>query len=754
MKQPGLTSTSILGNPVLRREDATLIRGQGEYVGNQIIEGALHCHFARSTVAHGEILSIETSEAESMPGVVAVYTTQNLGLADREGAMDFYASEMTRPYLARDKVRFVGEPIAVVVAETAYQAADAAESIWADIEPLDPVIDLHDSLEAKTVLFDGMENNICWEKEIEDPIDFSQYEVVISQDLVNSRVAPVSIEPRVAAATWENDRLIYWASSQGTHDFRDEVISALEIEKEDIRVFVKDIGGGFGAKGFASEEEIIVAQLARLLKKPVRWTESRTENLTGYVHGRAQNQKVKMAGTSDGRIKAFRLEILQDCGAYPKWGPYLPEFTRQLACGVYDIERVECEFKSLMTNTAPTCAYRGAGRPEATAAIERAVDLFAAEIGMDPAEVRRINFIPPEAFPFTTATGTLYDSGDYEKALDAALKAADYEGLRAEQEQRRQEKNTKQLGIGVATYVEITGFGGSEYGHVSLRPDGTVLATTGATPIGTGHFTTWAMIVAEKLGIPMEKIEVFHGDTDIVPTGETTGGSRSVQLAGSAMADASDKLIEIARQKAADLLEASPEDIVLDTDKGEFHVAGTPSISHSWADIAESTEDPLAGLSDFSQEGATFPFGTHIAVAEVDLETGKSTIQRIIAVDDSGKIMNPLLAAGQIHGGLAQGVAQALLEEFKYDSDGNPQTTNLADYTAISTTELPLYERSFTETLSPSNPLGAKGIGESGSIGSTAAVQSAIVDALSPQGIRHLDMPLTPEKIWMALQTV
>ena len=754
MKQPGITSTSILGNPVLRREDATLIRGQGEYVGNQIIEGALHCHFARSTVAHGEIISIETSEAESMPGVVAVYTTQNLGLADREGAMDFYASEMTRPYLARDKVRFVGEPIAVVVAETAYQAADAAESIWADIELLDPVIDLSDSLEAKTVLFDGMENNICWEKEIEDPIDFSQYEVVISQDLVNSRVAPVSIEPRVAAATWENDRLIYWASSQGTHDFRDEVISALEIEKEDIRVFVKDIGGGFGAKGFASEEEIIVAQLARLLKKPVRWTESRTENLTGYVHGRAQNQKVKMAGTSDGRIKAFRLEILQDCGAYPKWGPYLPEFTRQLACGVYDIERVECEFKSLMTNTAPTCAYRGAGRPEATAAIERAVDLFAAEIGMDPAEVRRINFIPPEAFPFTTATGTLYDSGDYEKALDAALKAADYEGLRAEQEQRRQEKNTKQLGIGVATYVEITGFGGSEYGHVSLRPNGTVLATTGATPIGTGHFTTWAMIVAEKLGIPMEKIEVFHGDTDIVPTGETTGGSRSVQLAGSAMADASDKLIEIARQKAADLLEASPEDIVLDTDKGEFHVAGTPSISHSWADIAESTEDPLAGLSDFSQEGATFPFGTHIAVAEVDLETGKSTIQRIIAVDDSGKIMNPLLAAGQIHGGLAQGVAQALLEEFKYDSDGNPQTTNLADYTAISTTELPLYERSFTETLSPSNPLGAKGIGESGSIGSTAAVQSAIVDALSPQGIRHLDMPLTPEKIWMALQIV
>ncbi|MDC0245473.1 MAG: xanthine dehydrogenase family protein molybdopterin-binding subunit [Acidimicrobiales bacterium] len=754
MKQPGITSTSVLGNPVLRREDATLVRGQGEYVGNQVIEGALHCHFVRSTVAHGQIISIETSEAESMPGVQAIYTAENLGLEDREGAMDFYASEMTRPYLARDRVRFVGEPIAVVVAETAYQAADAAENIWADIEPLNPVVTLQDSLAAETVLFPDMNHNVCWENEIEDPIDFSEYEVVISQDVINSRVAPVSIETRVAAATWEDNRLIYWASSQGTHDFRDEVVSALGIKKEDIRVFVKDIGGGFGAKGYASEEEIIIAQLARLLQKPVRWMETRTENLIGYVHGRAQDQTVTMAGTSQGRIQAFRLEVLQDCGAYPKWGAYLPEFTRQLACGVYDIDRVECEFKSLMTNTAPTCAYRGAGRPEATAAIERAVDLFAAEIGMDPAEVRRINFIPSHAFPFTTATGTLYDSGDYEKALDAALEASDYKGLRAEQEKRRQNKSTKQIGIGVATYVEITGFGGSEYGHVSLRPDGTVLATTGATPIGTGHFTTWAMIVADKLGIPMEKIELFHGDTDIVPTGETTGGSRSVQLAGSAMADASDKLIEIAKQKAADLLEASPEDVVLNTQEGEFHVAGTPAISHSWADIAESTEDSLAGLSDFSQEGATFPFGTHIVVAEVDLETGKATIQRVIAVDDSGVIMNPLLAAGQIHGGLAQGVAQALLEEFKYDSDGNPQTTNLADYTAISTMELPSYERSFTETPSPSNPLGAKGIGESGSIGSTAAVQSAIIDALAPHGIRHLDMPLTPEKIWAALQAV
>ncbi|MDP6241198.1 MAG: xanthine dehydrogenase family protein molybdopterin-binding subunit [Acidimicrobiales bacterium] len=751
--QPGVTSTSILGNPVLRREDDALVRGQGRYVANVPLEAALHAHFVRSTVAHGTIESIEVDDARAMPGVVAVYTVADLGLDDRPVLMGFYPAEMKRPFLARDRVRFVGEPIAVVVAESPYLAADAAEMVWADIEPLPPVLGQSAALDGENLLFPDIGHNVAFRNSVEDPIDFSGYEVVVTEDVVNSRVAAVSIEPRVVAAGIEDGRLTCWASSQGAHNFRKSVTDLLGIEDEDLRVFVQDIGGGFGAKGVTSEEEVMVVHLARKLGRAVRWTETRTENLTGHVHGRAQEQKVTIAGTRDGDIQAYRLDVLQDCGAYPRFGAFLPEFTRQMASGVYDIERVEVEYISVVTTTTPVCAYRGAGRPEATAAIERAVDLFAAEIGMDPAEVRRRNLPGPEAFPFTNGTGTVYDSGEYEMVLDAVLEASNYADLRAEQQRRRAAGDIRQLGIGICTYVEITGFGGSEYGEVSLQADGTVLAVTGSTPIGTGHHTTWAMIVADRLGVPLEAVTVFHGDTDRVPSGQLTGGSRSVQIAGSSMGDAADKLIALARDAAADMLEAAPDDLVLDRERGAFHVAGTPSASRSWAEIAGETAEPLVGHSDFVQAGATFPFGAHIAVVEVDTETGHATVERIVAVDDAGIIINPLLAAGQIHGGLAQGIAQALLEEIRYDEDGNPQTSNLADYTAISMMEVPTYERSFTETSTPHNPLGAKGIGEAGSIGSTAAVQSAVVDALTPFGIRHLDMPLTPERIWSALQT-
>ncbi|MDP6649999.1 MAG: xanthine dehydrogenase family protein molybdopterin-binding subunit [Acidimicrobiales bacterium] len=751
--QPGVTSTSILGNPVLRREDDALVRGQGRYVANVPLEAALHAHFVRSTVAHGTIESIEVDDARAMPGVVAVYTVADLGLDDRPVLMGFYPAEMKRPFLARDRVRFVGEPIAVVVAESPYLAADAAEMVWADIEPLPPVLGQSVALDGENLLFPDIGHNVAFRNSVEDPIDFSGYEVVVSEDVVNPRVAAVSIEPRVVAAGIEDGRLTCWASSQGAHNFRKSVTDLLGIEDEDLRVFVQDIGGGFGAKGITSEEEVMVVHLARKLGRAVRWTETRTENLTGHVHGRAQEQKVTIAGTRDGDIQAYRLDVLQDCGAYPRFGAFLPEFTRQMASGVYDIERVEVEYISVVTTTTPVCAYRGAGRPEATAAIERAVDLFAAEVGMDPAEVRRRNLPGPEAFPFTNGTGTVYDSGEYEMVLDAVLEASNYADLRAEQQRRRAAGDIRQLGIGICTYVEITGFGGSEYGEVSLQADGTVLAVTGSTPIGTGHHTTWAMIVADRLGVPLEAVTVFHGDTDRVPSGQLTGGSRSVQIAGSSMGDAADKLIALARDAVADMLEAAPDDLVLDRERGAFHVAGTPSASRSWAEIAGETAEPLVGHSDFVQAGATFPFGAHIAVVEVDTETGHTTVERIVAVDDAGIIINPLLAAGQIHGGLAQGIAQALLEEIRYDEDGNPQTSNLADYTAISMMEVPTYERSFTETPTPRNPLGAKGIGEAGSIGSTAAVQSAVVDALTPFGIRHLDMPLTPERIWSALQT-
>ena len=429
---PGQSSTSILGNAVLRREDATLIRGRGEFVANQPFDDLLHAHFVRSTAAHGEILSIDVDDARSMSGVVAVYTSADLGLEDRPPAMGFYASEAVRPFLARDRVRFVGEPVAVVVAETAYQAADAAEAVWADVAPLTAVVSLDDAVAAETVLFEARDDNVMWQIPSAGAIDFSGCEVVVTEDLWNSRVASVSIEPRVVAASFADGKLTFWASSQGTHDFRDGAAKCLGMDPSEVRVLVKDIGGGFGAKGMVSEEEVIVGQISRLIGRPVRWVEARTENLSAFVHGRAQAQTVTIGGTREGRVTHYRLDVVQDCGAYPKWGAFLPEFTRQLASGVYDIANLEFSAVSVATNTAPTCAYRGAGRPEATAAVERAMDLFAAEIGMDAVEVRRTNLLASEAFPYTTPTGTSMDSGDYEGSLDRALAAADYAGLRAE----------------------------------------------------------------------------------------------------------------------------------------------------------------------------------------------------------------------------------------------------------------------------------------------------------------------------------
>jgi carbon-monoxide dehydrogenase large subunit len=425
-----------------------------------------------------------------------------------------------------------------------------------------------------------------------------------------------------------------------------------------------------------------------------------------------------------------------------------------MATGVYDIPSVEVSSKSVATNTTPTGAYRGAGRPEASAALERAVDLFADKAGLDPAEVRRRNFVQPAAFPFTTPTGTTYDSGDYEGSLDRALEAAGYEALRAEQARRRASGDKRLMGIGIATYVEITGAGlGSEYGSVELLDDGSARVVTGSNPYGQGHITSWSMLVSNQTGIPLDRIEVVYGDTDLVPTGETTGGSRSLQIAGSAVFDATNKLVDMARARAAELLEANPDDVVLDTESATFHVVGTPAVSLTWSDLGAATDEAsrLFALSDFTASGPTFPFGTHIAVVEIDSETGKVELRRIIACDDAGTILNPLLVDGQVHGGLAQGISQALFEEVRYDEDGNPLSTTLLDYLMPSAAEFPMFERVEMETPSPINPLGAKGIGESGTIGSTPAVQNAVIDAVSHLGIHHIDMPLTPERVWTAI---
>jgi carbon-monoxide dehydrogenase large subunit len=469
--------------------------------------------------------------------------------------------------------------------------------------------------------------------------------------------------------------------------------------------------------------------------------------------GRAQVQKATIGGGRDGRITAYQLDVLQDAGAYPLTGSVLHTMTMRMTCGVYDIENVGFTGVSTVTNAASITAYRGAGRPEAAVAIERMVDRFAAEIGMDPAEVRRRNMLPKFLEARTTGVGTVYDVGDYGRSLELALDAAGYDELRAEQAARRASADPVQLGIGIGTYVEITsGVGGSEYGAVELQPDGSLIVRTGTTPYGQGHVTTWAMIVSDRTGVPMERVTVLHGDTDEIRSGGLTVGSRSVQLGGTAIAVATTKLIDDARQRASQLLEAAADDVVLDAGVGRFHVAGTPARSLTWGEIAASDGEALAGDHDFEAPMPTFPFGTHVAVVEVDTETGGTHVRRLVACDDAGTIMNPLLAEGQIHGGIAQGVAQALMEEVVYDADGTPRTTNFADYPVISSAELPSFELVAMATPTWVNELGAKGVGESGTIGSIPSVYNAVIDAVSHLGVRHLEMPCTPEKVWSAIQ--
>jgi len=739
----------------MRREDPALLTVGGTYVDDIAADGALHVVYVRSTMAHGEITSIDVDEARAMPGVVDVVTAEDFSLGRLVPIMMLDA-RFARPLLAEGRVRYVGEPIVAVVAETRTQAVDAAEMVIVDIDPLPAVVEVRTAAEDPTVLFPEIGSNVALAMPHGgDPISFDDCDVVVELTTVNQRLAAAPIENRSGLAAWDDDRLIVHIGCQGTHPVRDTIAEVYGLEPDRVRVVCPDVGGGFGAKAQPAPEVVLLGELSRRTGRPVRWTETRSENLTGMGQGRAQVQTLRLGGTSEGDLTAYRIDVLQDGGAYPGMGAILPFATRIMASGVYDIPAVEVHSTSVATNTTPTGAYRGAGRPEAAAAIERAVDLFATTAGLDPAEVRRRNYVRSDAFPFTTPTGTVYDSGDYEGSLDRALAAADYSALRAEQARRRANGDRKVLGIGLATYVEITAMpGGSEFGSVELRPDGGARVVTGSNPYGQGHVTAWSMLVNDRTGIPMDMIEVVYGDTDLVPSGQITGGSRSLQIAGSAVADASDKLVEHARSRAADLLEADPADVVLDTDLARFHVVGVPARSIGWAEIAaaDDSDAPLAGLSDFAAAGPSFPFGTHIAVVEVDLETGHVELQRLVACDDAGTILNPLLADGQVHGGLAQGAAQALFEEVRFDEDGNPQTATLIDYTVPSAAEFPMFERVEMQTPTPLNPLGAKGIGESGTIGATPAVQNAVIDAVSHLGVRHIDMPLTPERVWRAIE--
>ena len=754
---------SILGNRVLRKEDPKFLTSGGKYIEDlndePLFAGALHVTYVRSTVAHAKLTKIDLSDCKTAPGVVAVFTAQDLGLVEEPSNFNPAAK---RAHLAIGKVRWVGELIAAVVTERPDQGEDAIERAVIEYETLEPLTDVEQAMNSKTLIYEECGTNIVMgtvEMGMPDNTGdelFKDCEVVVKGRFMNQRVAPCPLEARGSAATWIDGRLHQWISTQHAQGVRNDVAKANKIDAEKIRIITPDVGGGFGAKISAYSEELLLGNIAKHIGKPVRWRETRSESMISLGHGRAQLQYITIGGTKAGRVTAYQLNAIQDSGGWVDVGTVLAPFmTRPMSQGVYDIEKMECRTTSVVTNTAPIVAYRGAGRPEATAAIERAIDLFAAEIGKDPAEVRRINLIPKFMETHKTKIGHTYDVGDYGAALEKAMAVAKYSEARAEQAERRKRGDKVQLGIGVSVYVEITGGVDpmQEHAKITILPNGRAVVYTGTSPHGQGHVTSWAMIASSETGIDIADIDVVWGDTDLVPSGGGTMGARSLQQGGAAVQKVSIELVDEARKLAAQLLEANESDIVLDKSTGAFHVAGTPSITKSWSDVAKAA-DAKSGMSHegkFVANSATFPFGAHIAIVEVDTETGQVKHRRHIACDDAGKVVNPLILDGQIHGGIAQGTAQALLEEFRYDSDGNPLTTNFADYTFISAVELPSIEVVHMETPTFVNPLGAKGIGESGTIGSTPAVQSAVIDALLHLGVRHIDMPTTPERVWSAI---
>jgi carbon-monoxide dehydrogenase large subunit len=747
----------LIGTPVPRREDDRLLRGRGEFVGNVELDGALHVAYVTSSMAHARLGAIDVDAARAAPGIVDVVTATDLPFPEQPPIVGFVDQAMTRPLLARTVVRYVGEPIVAVVGETAAAVEDALELVLVDYEPLPAVVRPGDAVTDDTVLFEAAGTNVASRSSggASDPLPFDECDVVVTRTIVNQRVAPCPLETRIAAATWVDGRLHFFASCQGAHPIRTQLAQLYGLEPTQVRVVTRDVGGSFGAKARAYPEDLLLPFLAQRSGRPVRWIPPRGADMVGLGHSRAQLQTITVGGMRDGTIRCLEASIVADCGAYPLMAPFMVTNTGALLPGPYRVPHVRWSSVAVVTNTTPVVAYRGAGRPESSALCDRAVDLFAREIGMDPIDVRRRNLITAPEQPWSSPTGPVYDSGDYLEAMERVLVAAGLDDLRAEQARRREAGDRRLLGVGLSVFIDRTGgMAGGEFGSVQLRPDGSLLALTGSSPYGQGHHTTWAMIISDRTGVPIDQIEVVHGDTDVVPTGGITGGSRSVQKAGQAMATASDALVAEARARAADLLEAGAGDVVLDVATGRFHVVGAPSATTvGWVDVAASIgeRDALRCESDFEGGPQTFPFGAYVAVVEVDVDTGVVTVERLVTVDDAGTIVNPLLALGQVHGGLGQGIAQGLFEEFLYDDDGNPLTASFADYSFPSAADLPSFECTLQETPSPNNPLGAKGIGESGTIGAPPAIQNAVVDALAHLGVRHVDLPVTPERVWRAL---
>ncbi len=755
-------SVTIHGASVKRVEDPRLIRGEGTYLANRAVDGQLWMLPVRSDVPHAVVTSIDTAAASAMPGVVAIYT--HADFADHLMPIDAPKQpESTRRPLITDRARFVGDIVAVVVAESPQQARDAADAVWPEYEPLDAVVDIEAAFDDGAVLlFPDLGTNVVYRRG--EPIDdlHSEADVVVGSRIVHQRVAAMPLEPNNALSIPRADGGVdIWAGTQQVSGHRNAISTALSIDRDLIHVKVPDMGGGFGAKIYCYPEQALTAAIALRLRRPVRWQESRSENLKAMTHGRAQTHDVEIGATRDGRITSLRVLATQDAGAYPVYGAYMPNFTQRMASGPYDIPRIEFRWRSAVTNTTPVHAYRGAGRPEATVDLERIIDMLAAELGMDPVELRRRNFIQPDQFPHTTATGELYDSGDYGAALDRAVELAGYASLRDEQRRRREAADRRQIGIGIGSYVEVTAPGGrKDWGRVEVAESGTVTIYSGASSHGHSHETTFGQIVATLLKVPLEDIVFVQGDTDVVVRGGGTMGSRSMQMAGTALLRAGQSVLEKARAIVAHHTEASIDDVA-QFDDGRIGVRGVPDTGLTLAQVAKLAADPASLPPDtepgleaddiWVQEEASFAFGTHVSVAEVDTETGDVRLISHVAIDDCGTIFNRMVVDGQVHGGIAQGVGQALLEEFRYDESANPTSGNLTSYLLPTAVNVPSITIDHTQTPTPQNALGAKGIGEAGTIGSTPAVMNAVLDAVRHLGIDHLDMPLTPAKVWGAI---
>jgi aerobic carbon-monoxide dehydrogenase large subunit len=745
---------SILGTQVRRVEDEELLLGQGTFVDNLEGEGVAHAIFVRSPFAHAVIAGIDTTEARAADGVLAVYTADDLG-HDNLPSFAAVNKQAPRAALAVGKVRYVGDPVAVVIAETRAQAVDAAELVDVDYDDLPAVTDMEDALaEGAPLQFEEIGSNIATFRAAKDDVDvLDDAEHVTRVRMVNQRIAVAPIEGNAILVRPTDDGLEAWVSTQHPHLARDLLAKSVGVEPEHVRVVAPHVGGAFGGKAGSTTDHAAIALAARRLGRAVKWIETRSEAMLS-MHGRGQVQYAELGLTRDGTITGLRMRVLGECGAYAGFGGALAVGpTYLMAQGPYAVPRLRFEAIGVMTNTAPVGAFRGAGRPEAAAAIDRVLDLAAQELGLLPEEIRRKNLIPKDAFPFQTLPGPAYDIGDYELSLQEALRIADVDTARAEQRRRIEAGEARLLGIGMATYVEITGFGGSEFGSVQLQPDGSVTVMSGTSAHGQGHATSFSMIVSDLLGIPMERITYRQSDTAIVRTGGGTGGSRSLQIGGNAVSKAAGETREQAIAVAARMLEANTSDISLED--GVFTVAGVPDVAISWEQLASYAHEHDGGLgvdTDFTLEGATFPFGAHVSIVEVDTETGRVRPLRHILVDDCGRIVNPMIVAGQQHGGGLQGISQALWEEMVYDESGTPITSSFADYALPTAADGIMLEASNTETPTPVNPIGAKGIGESATIGSTPAVQNAVVDALKHLGVKHIDLPCTAERVWREIQ--